>query len=105
MLFKNFHEKFFAAHQSAVLFIGLAVIVISPGGDYISFAPFVIAIAPIFFAAFAQSHAKTESGGGITRLRTYALSSLVGVLCALVLMGMWFVWAIMETFRAMASAG
>lgn len=103
--FKSFHEKFVALHQSAVLLIGLAVIKISPGGSYTFFLPFGIAIAPILFAAFASSPTSTASEGNTPRLRTYLLSSFIGVLCAVVLMGMWFAWAMIETFREMVSTG
>jgi hypothetical protein len=103
--FKNFHEKFVALHQSAVLLIGLAVITISPGGSYTFFLPFGIAMAPILFAAFPNPHTSTTSEGNTPRLRTYLLSSFIGVLCALVLMGMWFAWVMIETFREMVFAG
>lgn len=103
--FKNFHEKFVALHQSAVLLIGLAVITISPGGSYTFFLPFGIAMAPILFAAFASPYTSTASEGNTPRLRTYLLSFFIGVLCALVLMGMRFAWAMIEALRAIGSAG
>jgi len=102
--FKNFHETFVALHQSAVLLIGLAVITISPEGSYAFFLPFGIALAPILFAAFTNPHTSTAPEGNTPRLRTYRLSSFIGMLCALVLMGMWFVWLMIEAFRELGSA-
>lgn len=102
--FKNFHEKFIALHQSAVLLIGLAVITISPKGSLTFFLPFGIAMAPLLFAAFTNPDISTAQERNTLRLRTYRLSSFIGVLCTLVLMGMWFTWAMIQTLRELGSA-
>lgn len=102
--FNNFHEKFIALHQGAVLLIGLAVITISPEGSHTFFLPFVIAIAPLLFAAFTNPDTSTAQERNTLRLRTYRVSSLIGVLCTLVLMGMWFAWAMIQTLRELGSA-
>ncbi len=102
--FNNFHEKFIALHQSAVLLIGLAVITISPERSYIFFLPFGIAIVRLLFAAFTNQDTLTAQKRNNLRLRTYWLSSFIGVLCTLVLMGMWFAWAMIQTLRELGSA-
>lgn len=102
---KNFHEKFIALHQSAVLLVGLSVITYSSELEYALFFLFGTALAPLFFAAFFRSHVSTESEKYCPQVRTYLMSSVIGAFCALLLAAMWLGWAVMEALRAIASTG
>ena len=101
---RNYREKFIGFHQGAVLTVGLIVMVVSPEGNYSFFLPFGIALAPILFSAFARPEALAELDGNTPRWRTYRLSSFLGILCALVLMAMWFAGGIIAALRELGSA-
>jgi hypothetical protein len=98
----NFREKFIAFHQSVVLLIGFMAINSSPMGSYTFFFPFAIALAPLIFVKFNKSNTLDDPDEETEKWRTYVLSSGIGILCAFFLMAMWFVWAMIQTFRELA---
>lgn len=102
---KRWHnrDRFMLFHQGAVLLSGVVVMAISPHGDPSFFLPFVVALSPALVALYTAPLEPGKLAEGSRPVRTYFLSSLVGILCALGLMAMWLVWAMMEALRAFGS--
>jgi len=77
-------------HQSAVLLSGIAAFKLSARGDFF-FAPILVALVPLLQALSFWCN-QPEPVDRRT-LRTYFISSLVGVVVALAVMAYWMMWA------------